>query len=81
MVAVFQPVHTNGAREWIPGDLVLRAERVPRSLEDQGGRLDGPQMFDAGLSSFADRMEWVAQADETRHLRFVGNQAGNPPAQ
>ena len=48
--------------------------QIALALHDQRRRLDGPQMLDAKLVWFADRVKRIAEADQASDASFIGDQ-------
>src|ERR1043165_102712 len=65
VVAVLQPEDFYGLRKLVGRDLFLRAERIARSLDDQRRRLERGEMGSTQLCGLADRMERIAEAEQT----------------
>jgi Pectic acid lyase len=80
VVAVLQPVDADRARELVGGDLVAAAEGIAFPLHDEGRSLDDLKVVHPQLVRLAYGMKRIAQTNEARDGRLVGDHAGDPPA-
>src|SRR5918992_846858 len=85
MITVFNPENLDRLRESVGRNLFVRAKGVTRSLDDESGCLHVGEMRCAQLIRFADRVEWVAQTQQSgypaRGVELVGYHAGDAAPQ
>src|SRR5580704_8685091 len=80
VVAVGQPMNSDGARQLICCHLLAAAKGIAFALQDQRRRLEVLEMLDAELCRPPDRMKRIAQTNQPRDRGFIGDKARDASA-
>ena len=81
MIAPRDPLDADRLRERVSAYLLLGAERIAASLDDQEGRAERFQMRGAQLRWLAGRMEGVTETENAARSDLVGDHRGHPPSE
>jgi hypothetical protein len=81
VIAPGDPLHADRLRESVRAYLLLGAERIAASLDDQERRAERFQMCGAQLRWLAGRVEGVTETENAARSDLVGDHRGHPPSE